>query len=159
VAKAGSRARRGGRAIVACAALAILATSCVGPARTDHEYAGKAAHTADDVRMAVETDIVGIQAAHRFGLQSPYVSTLLAEADDDATAAQSTFASIQPPSTKSDRVRNLTTALVGDAVDLLDQVRITARRGHMARLQGSVADLERLATDLDELATKLRGPA
>ena len=111
------------------------------------------------MRAAVETAILGVESAHRFGLQSAYVSVLLNEADDDASAAQSTFTSIQSPSRRSDRVREVTTGVIGDAVDLLDQVRTTARRGNLDELQGSLKQLQQAASDLDDLATRLRGGA
>ena len=134
-----------------------MVTSCVGPARTDDAYRGKAATTADHVRSSVETAIIGLQAADRHGLQSAYVSTLLAEAEDDAAASDDTFASIQPPSGRSDQVRREARAVVGEAVDELAQLRITSRRGDLSHLEPSVRRLQALASALDRLASSLRG--
>jgi hypothetical protein len=138
--------------------LVLLATltGCVGPARTDDAYRGKAATTLDAVRSSIETGIVGAHAAARHDLPAAYVSILMAEAEDDASAAQATFASIQPPSGRSDGSRRRTLAAAGDAIDLLTELRVTARRGDLQDLRRVVPRLTDAAKRLDDLATRLR---
>jgi hypothetical protein len=129
----------------------VLLAACAGPARTDGSYAAKAASTADQARSSVETVVVAISSSVDRPLPSPYLSVTIAEAEDDAAAAEATFESVQPPSEASDRVRARTTAAVGDAVDLLAEARILARRGQP--LGDLLPELRRAASRLDELAS------
>lgn len=140
-------------AVIALAGL----VACVGPARTDASYRGKAATTLDQVLSAVETAQVGVASAGRHDLPAAYVSVLLAEAEDDASAADATFASIQPPSGEADDVRDLTGEVIDRAVDALATLRIEARRGDLDRLATHLPELRRVADELERTATELRG--
>ncbi|MGN6694922.1 MAG: hypothetical protein ACTHN0_12180 [Aquihabitans sp.] len=133
-------------------AVAVL-VSCSGPARTDTTFAKKAVGTVEQARSSVETAIVVLESTDRHHLPEPYVSTSIAEAEDDAASALDGFESVQPPSAESDAVRARTSAVVGEAVDVLAQARITARRGH-APVE-LLPDLRRSARRLDALATSV----
>src|SRR6478609_2487427 len=102
-----SRRPSGARRLVGAALLGPLAmlASCTGSARTDGSYASKAASTADQARSSVETVRVVVASADRHHLPEPYVSTAIAEAEDDAGAALTGFESVQPPSAEADLVR------------------------------------------------------
>jgi hypothetical protein len=143
--------------MLAAAAVVLTSAACVGPARTDDAYRGKAASMADDVRSSVETAIVGVEGARRHHLQTNYLSVLLGESEEDASANQDTFASVQPPSAASDDVRSETLDVTGNAVDVLSELRIRVRRGEGAELADTLPHLRRMARQLDRLATKLRG--
>jgi hypothetical protein len=133
-------------------ALAVL-VSCAGPARTDTTYAKKAVSTMDEARSSVETAIVVLESTERHHLSESYVSTSIAEAEADAASALQGFEAVQPPTDASDVVRSRTSAAVGDAVDVLAEARITARRGH-APVE-LLSDLRRTARLLDALATSV----
>jgi hypothetical protein len=137
------------------AAVVMLVGACAGPARTDASFASKAAATADEARSSVETVAVVITASEDQPLPSAYLSVTIAEAEEDAVAVESTFASVQPPSAESDRVRERTTRIVGDAVDLLAEARILARRGRP--LGELLPELRRASTRLDHLASTVEG--
>jgi hypothetical protein len=153
--------RRASRRTVAALAVALTAmlavTSCVGPSRTRSDFRRKADTTVDNVRGAVQTAIVGIQATDRHSLQAAYVSVLLGDAEEDASAAADTFAGIQPPDARSDRVRAVTNELVGESVDALADARIVARRGDLAELTPMLPNLRRLARRLERLSADLDG--
>lgn len=157
---AAERLRYGKRTAGSLVALGValgVAVGCVGPARTEGAYRGKAATTLDQVRSAVETAQAGTGAAGDHDLPNGYVSVLLAEAEEDASAAEDTFSSVQPPSERSDGIRTLTREAIGEAVDVLAELRIEARRGgDLRRLSVHLPDLRRLSLELDELATELR---
>ncbi|HWJ62190.1 MAG TPA: hypothetical protein VNS19_09470 [Acidimicrobiales bacterium] len=131
----------------------VILVSCSGPARTDASFSSKAASTADQARSSVETVVVLVESADRHHLPEPYLSTAIAEAEDDAGAALTGFESVQPPSSRSDLVRSRTSEVVGDAVDLLAQARISARRGH-APVE-LLPELRRASVRLDSLAANV----
>jgi hypothetical protein len=113
-------------------AVAVLCTACVGPARTSNDYTRKASTSLHDTRSAVETARLGVDAASAGRATGPYLSVLLADAEEQASAVQSTFASIQPPNRDSDRLRDDVDKLLSEAVSVLADLRIAARRGDTA---------------------------
>lgn len=140
---------------LAAAALALAVTGCVGPARTDPSYRSKAWTTVDQVHSAVETALLVVDGAHRHGLPSAYVSVAIADAEEDALAAQEAFESIQPPSEASDRLRERTTSALDEAVADLTALRIGTRRGDVGRLAPMADDLRTQARALQALSDAL----
>jgi hypothetical protein len=138
------------RRAVAVALLAL--TSCVGPARSFGSYEGKAGATADDMRAAVETARLAVGVASRGRAFAPYLSVVLAEAEDDASAVEGAFDSIQPPDTRSDRLRGRLDAVLSDAVSILSELRIAARRGKFHLLPRLARPLAGLSGKLDAFA-------
>lgn len=116
------------RAAAALAAL-LLATACVGPSRTDADYRAKAANTAEAIASAVESARFGVDALKRGNVPAAYLSRLVAEAEEDALAAQQSFDVVQPPSDHADAIHDALDEIVADALDSLRAVRIAVRRG------------------------------
>jgi hypothetical protein len=129
---------------VAGALVALVA--CVGPVRTFDVYVGKAVETAKAVRGAVETARIAASAAGQGKLFSPYLSVILGEAEEHGSGAQGAFSSIQPPDERSDALSRQLGDLVDDAVSLLRDLRIAARRGELDRLV-EIADPLRMLSD------------
>jgi hypothetical protein len=142
-------------ALALAAGLAVAATGCVGPARTDPSYRAKAWTTVDEVHGAIETALLVVDGAHRHGLPSAYVSVALADAEQDALGAQGTFESIQPPSEAADRIRDRTTSALDDAVADLTALRIGSRRGEVGRLAPMAEELRAQAAALQALSDAL----
>lgn len=136
--------------------IAVSVSSCVGPARDEAGYRGKAASTADHARSAVETTLISAEAHRRHGLPGPYLAVVVGEAEEDAAAASAVLASIQPPDRAADAVRERTLDEVDEDVDLLAHLRIEVRRGHLEALARAVPRLRRAADRLERLATDLR---
>jgi len=139
------------RPAVAIAVTLALCTACVGPSRTDEDFELKAANTAEAVASAVATARLAADGAGDGKLTGNYVSVILGEAEADASAAQATFASYQPPSDASDNLRNNVGDLVSDAVDGIAAMRITARRGQLDQLPELAAQLDPVATALEQV--------
>ena len=133
--------------IVASLGLACLA-GCVGPARTDRVYEGKAVETAKAVRSAAESARLAAIAATRGNATGQYSSVVLGDAEDDAGAAVGAFDSIQPPSTVSDALHDRLSPLFTSVTDILRELRIEARRTDLSRLA-------RIAAGLDPIVRKL----
>jgi NTP pyrophosphatase (non-canonical NTP hydrolase) len=134
----------------AAALLALtLATGCVGPSRTVEDYKDKAANTAEAVASSVQTARFGAQAAHDKRITAAYLSRLVAEAEEDALAAQASFDSVQPPGHEADDVHDHLDELLTDALDLLRSARLAARRGHDAELTALTDPLSEVGDKLD----------
>jgi hypothetical protein len=140
---------------------AVTATgACALPAptaRSSADYGKKAAHTAEEVRSAVETTIVALRAQRDDKVPVRTLDVVVTEAEADAGGAASTFRSIDPPSSSdADRdLRDRAIELVDGAVDELEQVRLDVRLGRTARVAEHVGDLEELADDLDRFADEV----
>lgn len=145
-----ARFRRG--FVTAVALCAAASSACVGPARTRHDYRLKAATTAGTVRGALETARLGVRAANGGRAPANYLSVLIGEAEEDASAAQSTFESIQPPDRAGDHIREQVLGPVGDAVSVLERLRVLVRRGETSALGPAAESLPQLSAQLDQLA-------
>jgi hypothetical protein len=129
----------------------LLGSGCVGPSRTDRDFELKAANTAKAVASALETARLAADGAGAGKVSANYVSVIVGEAEADATSAQSTFASYQPPSAAADKLRNDVDDVLSNAVDGLVALRITARRGQLDRLPRISEQLAPVSTALEQL--------
>jgi hypothetical protein len=130
--------------------VAVTLTGCVSPSRTDDDYEHKAANTAEAVASSVNTARVGVRAAANGKVFGPYLSRLLAEAEEDADAARQAFDSVQPPSDHADGVHDHLDAILTDALDVLRSLRIAVRRSDFAHLPAIADPLAGIADKLDE---------
>jgi len=140
------------RLVVAATALGVLLAACVqpvGPARTFDSYEHKAKDTAQTALSAVQTGRLGAQAAKRDDTFAPYLAVLVSEAEDEASSAQTTFDSVQPPNDKSDNLRDNLDPLLTRAVDALSQARIAARRADFDEVAKQEPKLAKSARELD----------
>jgi hypothetical protein len=132
----------------------LTTTACVGPSRTDGDFELKAGNTARAVRSALQTALVAADGAGSGKISSNYASVILGEAEQDASAAQATFDSYQPPSAAADKLRGDVDALLSDAIDGLVALRITARRGQLDRLPTIAKQLHPVSTALEQVEEK-----
>jgi hypothetical protein len=79
----------------------------------------------------------------------PYLSRLVAEAEEDALGAQQAFDAVQPPSATDDTVHDHLDDLLTDALDLLREARLAARRGELAHVASLSGKLSKAADALD----------
>jgi hypothetical protein len=133
-------------------AIVLLLGACTGPVRSTNVYESKAGATAETVASAVETARLAVDAGSQGKAPGRYLIQVLAEAEEDADAAQGTFDAIQPPDGRADELRGHLDELVGRATDTLAELRIGARRGHTAELAGPAAPLAGLADQLHTFA-------
>lgn len=137
---------------VLTAALVVALAACVqpvGPARTFDSYEHKAKHTAETALSAVQTGRLGTQSARRDDTFAPYLAVLVSDAENEASGAQTTFDSVQPPNDRSDNVRNDLDPLLTRAVDALSQARIAARRADFSEVAKQDPKLARSARELN----------
>ena len=130
------------------AAIVAVCAGCVLPARSTDAYAGKALSTTTATQSAVESAILAAELAGQGRVTDAYASVAFADAEGDASAAQSAFDSIQPPNPSSDHIRAQLDPILSDAVDALSSLRITARRGDLDELGPFVTDARATARRL-----------
>jgi hypothetical protein len=138
--------------LVLTAFLAAALAACVqpvGPARTFDSYERKASNTAKTTLSAVQTGRLGAQVAKHDDTFAPYLAVLVSNAEDEASSAQSTFDSVQPPNDKSDNLRDDLDPLLTRALDALSQTRIAARRADFDEVVRQGPKLAKSAQELD----------
>jgi hypothetical protein len=106
----------------------------VSPSRTDRDFELKAGNSAKAVAASVATALLGVEAATKGKAFGPYLSVLLGGAEKDASSVQSQFDSVQPPSDRADDVRDRLDEQLSAALDVLEELRITVRRGELDQL-------------------------
>ena len=133
-------------------AILLLLGACTGPVRSAGVYESKAGATAETVASAVETARLAVQAGTEGRAYGRYLTQVLAEAEEDADAAQGTFDGIQPPDRRADQLRDRLDELLGQATDTLTELRTVARRGRFAELAEVAAPLAEVAGKLHAFA-------
>ncbi len=126
----------------------LVLVACVGPARTDQAYRGKAVATAEAMIAAVETGRLTASQASGGRLWATTASVILADTESDASSLEGQFGSMQPPGPQSDRIREQLAPLLGRASAILQDLRITVRRGELDRLAILARPLIRVSRDL-----------
>ncbi|HUR51539.1 MAG TPA: hypothetical protein VMZ11_05405 [Mycobacteriales bacterium] len=130
----------------------VLVTSCVSPSRTDRDYELKAGNSAKAVASSVATALLGVKAAKEGKATGPYLSVLLAAAEEDAGSVQSQFDSVQPPSERADAIRRRLDEQLSAALDTLAALRITVRRGELQQLAALAKPLTPVLAELKALS-------
>jgi hypothetical protein len=133
-------------------AVLLLLGACTGPVGSTNVYESKAGATAETVASAVETARLAVDAGSQGKAFGRYLTQVLAEASEDADAAQGTFDAIQPPDQRADELRASLDDLLSDATDTLADLRIAARRGRFAELPELAKPLPEVAAKLDQFA-------
>lgn len=128
---------------VTAAVVALAVSGCGSSARTSGPYQAKAANAAGAVASAVSSDLLVLRAVDRGSVAAPYVSVATSQAEDDASSAASTFASIQPPTRGDERLRRRLLDSFDSALRALAEARIAGRRGEYP---GVLAARSRLAS-------------
>jgi hypothetical protein len=133
-------------------AVLLLVGACTGPVRSSEVYESKAGQTAETAASAVQTALLAVDAAKGSKAFGRYLTQVLVQAEEDADAAQGTFAAIQPPDQRADELRGRLDDLLTQATGTLAELRIAARRGRLADLPELAEPLPEVAEELDDFA-------
>jgi hypothetical protein len=133
-------------------AVLLLVGACTGPVRSSEVYESKAGQTAETAASAVQTALLAVDAAKGSKAFGRYLTQVLVQAEEDADAAQGTFAAIQPPDQRADEFRGRLDDLLTQATGTLADLRIAARRGELAELPELAEPLPEVAEELDDFA-------
>jgi hypothetical protein len=121
-------------ALTAAVVAFVVGVACTGPVRNARDFRLKARHSAQAAASAVATSALAAQIVQERAAFASYVAVVLDDAERDATSVESTFASLQPPDRRSDRLREQLGGVLGDVVDAISGMRIAARRHDWARV-------------------------
>ncbi|MFL5737792.1 MAG: hypothetical protein ACJ76P_10695 [Actinomycetota bacterium] len=136
--------------------LAMVASACVGPARTFSVYEAKAVVSVEQAVSAVQSVHVAISQALDDRNFAPYLSETMHDAEEDVTTAEGHFSSIQPPDAASIRLRNEATALLHRASTAVEGARIAIRSDDVLTLRGLNGDLPSLVSTLNRFVVEHR---
>jgi hypothetical protein len=110
------------------------AVGCSLPATTFEAYRSKAADAAEEVASQARTAILTAELARHDRLLASAVAVQLKEAERAASALVESFASVQPPDARADRLRARILPLLERASDAIRRMRFEARRGRVSSL-------------------------
>ena len=108
--------------------LICAAVGCSLPATTLDPYRSKAVDAAEEATSQARTAILSAHLLGRDRLLSTSVAVQLHEAEASTAAAVETFASVQPPDGRADRLRAHVLPVLERVSDLISRMRFEARR-------------------------------
>jgi hypothetical protein len=135
-------------AVVLMLVATLTSAACTGPARTAADYRAKARHSAVSASSAVATSGLAARLVRDGGAFASYIAVVLDSAERDATGVDSSFGSVQPPDAASDRLRDQLSSVLGDVVDTVSAMRISARRHDWDALLRTARQLPSLEAEL-----------
>lgn len=136
------------RTAVVVTATVLTLAGCVAPTPTFAVYEQKAASTAEATLSATRTALVVVPLAYERAF-APSVSVAISEAQRDAVSAADTFSTIQPPDSRSDRLRRELERVLQRATNLLTDLLIAARREDLPGMRRAAIALVDVADRLD----------
>jgi hypothetical protein len=131
---------------------AVLASGCVSPSRTDRDFELKAGNSAKAVASSVATALLGVRAAKEHKATGPYLSVLFGGTEKDTSSVQAQFDGVQPPSNRADEIREALDEQLSAALETLQKLRITVRRGELDQLDQVAAPLREVLPELRKMA-------
>jgi hypothetical protein len=142
--------RKAGPAVAGFLAVAV-ATGCAGPSRTNDDFRHKVANTAETFASCVQTGILTAELLLKHRMPVRYAASTVSEVEDDASSAQTTLDSRQPPSQQSDDLRDKADDVFEQALSGLTDLRVAVRRSAIDELPDLIDQLKQSASDLDDL--------
>lgn len=130
----------------------MLLQACTTPAFTDQQFSVKATETAISAVSHIETVRLSVETAVRHGLPANPVEVAISDAEEALGAVTGTFASVQPPSEGSDRLRTDLLDLLSKAEALVENARIEFRRGDREAAARAAAELGSVASQIERFA-------
>jgi hypothetical protein len=144
------------RCVVALAlAVVTVSLSACGASGGPTAYEKKAGDAAAEVVSAARTVLLAARLGGDDRTFVPTATVIVEDAEGDASAAVDLFTAAVPPDAASDELRARVLPDMQQAVDVIELVRIAARRGEVASLEQTAVPLQDLASHLDAFATSV----
>ncbi|MDQ1706281.1 MAG: hypothetical protein QOF18_2647 [Frankiaceae bacterium] len=142
----------GTRSVVGWLALLVVsAAACAGPSGTTDDFRHKVSRTAASIDSDVQTALLTAQLALRERLALPYAATTISQVEDDATSAQSTLDTRQPPTTAAHDLLQHADTVLQPAISALTDTRIALRARNIDQLPALIRRLQGANHDLEQL--------
>jgi hypothetical protein len=132
----------------------LLAEACILPAPNLETYRGKGVDAAESGSSATATAVLTGTTLARGDLAGPMAVVILEDAGQSAATARDAFASIQPPDSASDRLRDELLPILSRAAAEIGEMTIVARRGDTSRLLSMTRDVEQTTAELQRFASR-----
>jgi hypothetical protein len=131
--------------------LFLVGSACVGPSRTRTDYERKVANNAEAVVSSIESALLIVETTRADKSPGPYVSLHLSEVEESAHAVETALGAVQPPDPALDSLRSEALTTIGDAADVLEELRLAAYRSELHRLPDIARDLQEPLEHLERL--------
>jgi hypothetical protein len=131
--------------------LLLIGTACVGPSRTQRDYERKVANSAEAMVSSVQSALLIVETTRGDKSPGPYVSLHLSELEESAHAVETALGAVQPPDPALDELREEALTTIGDAGDVLEELRLAAYRSELHRLPEIARGLQEPLRHLERL--------
>jgi hypothetical protein len=127
--------------IAAVTAVFIALAGCAGPTTTDGGYTAKTAGALGDISSALATAQFAEQLDRQGRMTFALTDESISEAESDASSAQSSWQTRQPPSDAMVRLHDRVQQPMQDAVSALTDLRIAERRNDPAGVATAMTEI------------------
>jgi hypothetical protein len=131
-------------------AVSVGLTGCVGPAVTDGGYRAKTAGTLRDISSALSTATLTMRLQRDGRMTLALTDTSISQAESDASSAQSSWATRQPPSSSAVHLHDEVQQPMQDAVSALEDLRIAYRSGDTEGIGQALGEIDRATDKIDQ---------
>lgn len=130
-------------------ALVALVAGCVGPTVTDGGYRAKTSGALQDISSALATATLTMRLEHDGRTTLSLTDTSISQAESEASSAQSSWESRQPPSGAALELHDDVQQAMQDAVSALQDLRIAYRSGDQNGVREALDEIDKAGDDID----------
>jgi hypothetical protein len=134
----------------------VILSGCAGPTTNDDAMRSQAARSANSATSEIETLKLAVTTQLDGNAWWRFTDVVVTDSETALDSINSTLASRQPPSTKTEAIRADTVTALGDAVDLAIDVRIAVRRHDESTLESLLPKLTQMSDRLGALEARAR---
>ncbi|MGE5156310.1 MAG: hypothetical protein ACM3JP_02315 [Betaproteobacteria bacterium] len=143
--------RPDGRVVVGTVlALTMAITACAGPTVTDGGYRAKTSGTLQVISSALATATLTMRLERNGRSALALTDTSLSQAESDATSAQSSWETRQPPSSGALLLHDHVQQPMQDAVSALEDLRIAFRNDDAESVDMALGEINKATDEIDK---------
>lgn len=146
---------RPARFVPASLLIASLLAGCAEPASTYSDYRAKAANSVKKMIGVVAAGQLAAQLDLKDKMFATLTDNVVSNAESDASSAQSSFDTRQPPDARSLRLKNVVDGPLQDATNQLTDLRIAVRNADQQGMRSALNDLAKTTAALNKLQDQL----
>jgi hypothetical protein len=139
------------RAAVGAALLTMTATACAGPSGTTDDFRHKVSRTVATFASDVQTAILTSQLVLDHRMTLAYAATTVSQVEDDASSAENTLDSRQPPTTAAHNLLERADQVLQPAMSAISDTRIALRAHNAGQLPTLLEQLTSARKQLEKL--------
>jgi hypothetical protein len=124
--------------------------ACAGPTVTDGGYRAKTAGALQNISSALSTAKLTMRLEHDRQMAFALTDTSISQAESDASSAQSSWATRQPPSDTALQLHDAVQQPMQDAVSALQDLRIAYRNGDAQGIAKALHEVDKASDEVDK---------